>query len=305
MQKVRLFGTYLQSDSIQSNLSSWIPELTLFPCDVTQANEIENILRKTQPQVIFHLAGISYVPQAEQNPFLTYQINTLAVNFLLEGVAKICPKARVILISTSEVYGKVSATEVPLTESHAINPCNSYAASKAMMEVIARYKINYNRLDVLILRSFNHSGPRQSDQFVISNFCRQIARIKLGLAEPVLKVGDLEAQRDFTDVRDIVRGYWLAATQGRPGEIYNLCSGEAHSIEQITSRLIKIAGEPIKVLQDPSRLRKSDLPILLGSYKKFNQDTTWEPLHTLDSTLKETLQYWMTCEEKIKMAQRP
>jgi GDP-4-dehydro-6-deoxy-D-mannose reductase len=297
--KINLFGTYLQPDSIQPNLGPWTLKLKLFPCDITRPSEIESILRELQPNLIFHLAGISYVPEAEQNPLLTYQVNALAVNHLLEGVFKICPSTRVILISTSEVYGKVTSADLPLTECHPINPYNAYSASKAMMEIITRYKINRHGLNALILRSFNHTGPRQSDQFVISNFSKQIARIKLGLEEPELKVGDLDTQRDFTDVRDIARGYWLAAIQGRSGEIYNLCSGNAYAIRQITSLLIELAGMPIKVFQDPSRLRKSDLPILQGSYEKFKQDTGWEPQYNLKSTLKEMLQYWMTCEETL------
>lgn len=302
--QINLFGTYLHPETIQSHLGPWVSKITFFPWDVTQPQDIESILQKTEPEIIFHLAGISYVPEAEQDPSLTYRINSLSVHYLLENVAKICSKARIVLISTSEVYGKVSVTEIPLTESHPINPCNVYAVSKVMMEVIAKYKMNAHQLNLMILRSFNHSGPRQSDQFVISNFCRQIARINLGLAEPVLRVGDLEAKRDFTDVRDIVRGYWFAATKGRTGEIYNLCSEKAYSIGQITSMLTEISEESVQVLQDPSRLRKSDLPILLGSYKKFHQDTQWEPLHTLDSTLKETLHYWILREEKLKTAQK-
>jgi len=298
--KVNLFGTYLHPDSIQPNLGPWTSKLKLFPCDITRPNEIESILQKIQPNLIFHLAGISYVPEAEQNPLLAYQVNALAINHLLEGVFKICPSTRAILISTSEVYGKVTSADVPLTELHPINPHNVYGTSKAMMEIITRYKINRDGVNALILRSFNHTGPRQSDQFVVSNFSKQIARIKLGLAEPELKVGDLDTQRDFTDVRDIVRGYWLAAHQGHSGEIYNLCSGNAYAIREITSLLIELAGIPIKVSQDPNRLRKNDLPILQGSYEKFKQDTGWEPQHNLKSTLKEMLQYWMTCEEALK-----
>ncbi|MBI1870003.1 MAG: GDP-mannose 4,6-dehydratase [Chlamydiae bacterium] len=304
---ILLSGTYLHQEETQKNLEEVATHLQLFQCDVSKSLEIERILEEVRPDLIFHLAGTAYVPQAEKNRILTYEVNTLSVEHLLSGVIKKCPKAKTILVSTSEVYGKVSPIDIPLRETQKINPCNVYGSSKAMMELIARCYINQRGLKIIILRPFNHMGPYQADSFVIANFSRQIAGIKLGLAHPYLEVGDLEPERDFTDVRDTVRGYWLASQKGQNGEIYNLSSGKAYSIREISSMLITLAACPIEIRQDPTRMRKSDLPLLVGSFEKLKRDTGWTPEHSLNSTLKDTLDFWINHEKsknqtsKIKM----
>ncbi|MBI1883665.1 MAG: GDP-mannose 4,6-dehydratase [Chlamydiae bacterium] len=296
---VKIHGTYFHLEEAKKNLGPLFSKLKLFHYDTSHPETMAKILRESSPEIIFNLAGIAYVPDAEKDKFLTYQINTLSVDNLLEGVSKICPGAKMILISSSEVYGKVKPDETPLTEKHPVNPHNIYGASKGAMELIGRYYFNHSGLQIITLRAFNHAGPRQSDRFVISNFCRQAAKIKLGISSPRLEVGDLEPQRDFTDVRDVVRGYWNAAIRGKVGETYNLCSGSAHSIKKIASMIAPLADPSIEIFQDPTRLRKSNLPLLLGSFQKFQADTGWKPDIPLEKTLQDVFEFWMKYEKAV------
>lgn len=298
-EPVKIYGTHYHEDIAQSHLRFISSSLNLVSCDITDSHAIREVLKISKPDIIFHLAGISYVPQAEQEKNSAFQINTIAVHHFLEAAREIVPKSRIVLISTSEVYGKVSPQEVPLTEAHAIQPHNVYGASKAAMEIIASESFSSEDMNIVVLRAFNHIGPRQSDRFVVSNFAHQIARIKLGLQEPVLRVGDLSALRDFTDVRDIVRGYWLAALKAKKGDVYNICSGKAYTIQEIPSRLSKLAGIDVQITTDPARLRKNDLPVLLGSFQKLKTDTGWEPEHSFEKSLKDTLEYWVNEEENL------
>lgn len=293
---IDLYGTYRDVEEVTSNLGSVSSKIRLCACDITQVMSISECLEKARPDIIFNLAGISYVPQAEINPEETYAINTLSAHHLLQNILKTCPYAKVLLMSTSEVYGKVKPEETPLVETQPLNPHNLYGASKIAMEMIARFFINRHQMNVVILRPFNHVGPYQSDRFVIANFSRQMARIKLGLQKPVLEVGDLEPKRDFTDVRDMVRGYWLAALKGRAGQTYNLCSGNAYAIKDITLKLIELSGKKIEICPIPDRMRKNDLPLLLGSFEKFKSQTGWTPQYDLESTLQETFNYWLSRE---------
>ncbi len=298
---IELYGTYRDPQEISKTLGSISSSLRLSVCDVMRPESIEENLEQIRPDIIFHLAGISFVPEAEMNLQTTYDINTFSIHHLLQSSLKFCPHAKIILISTSEVYGKIKPEETPLKETQPLNPNNLYSASKIAMEMLAKLFINRHQMNIIILRPFNHVGPCQSDRFVIPNFSRQMARIKLGLQEPVLEVGDLEPKRDFTDVRDIVRAYWLAATKGRVGETYNLCSGQAYSIKEIALKLIAFTGKKIEIRPHPERMRKSNLPLLLGSYEKFKTETGWIPQYDLESTLQETFDYWMAQENQTKL----
>ncbi len=298
---IELYGTYRDFEEIPRTLGSLSSSLQLSSCDITHPESIEENLKQIRPDIIFHLAGISFVPEAEMNLQTTYDINTFSIHHLLQSSLKFCPHAKVILISTSEVYGKVKPEETPLKETQSLNPNNLYSASKIAMEMLAKLFINRHQMNVIVLRPFNHVGPYQSDRFVIPNFSRQMARIKLGIQEPVLEVGDLEPKRDFTDVRDIARGYWLAAIKGRAGEIYNLCSGKAYSIKEIALKLIALTGKKIEIRPDSKRMRKSDLPLLLGSYEKFKSETGWTPQYELESTLQEIFNYWIAQENQTKL----
>lgn len=296
-QNSKISGTYLFEQEIQSNLAGLTENVNLYACDVSKQKDIEQLIEKERPDILYHLAGVAYVPYAEKNRTDAFMINTLSALYILEAIRKNKLKTKVILISTSEVYGKVGPEEIPIREDHVLNPCNCYASSKAAMEMIAKNAINYDEAQVIIMRPFNHIGPKQSDAFAISNFCRQIALIKLERKAPLLEVGSLDPRRDFTDVRDIVRGYTLAATKGRIGETYNICSGHDFSIREIVDLLIEISGLKIQIVQKEDRIRKIDLPILRGDFNKFEKDTYWNPKIDLKSSLKDTIEYWIGREK--------
>jgi GDP-4-dehydro-6-deoxy-D-mannose reductase len=193
---------------------------------------------------------------------------------------------------SSEEYGLVHPDEVPIKETNPLRPLSPYAVSKVGQDFLGYQYFQSYGLKVIRTRGFNHTGPRRASVFVTSSFARQLATIEAGLAEPVLKVGNLDAVRDFTDVRDMVRAYWLAVTQGRPGEAYNIATGHGITIRDLLAKLIELVGVEVKVETDPARLRPSDVEILIGDSSKFRADTGWEPRIPFDQTLRDLLDYW-------------
>ena len=186
----------------------------------------------------------------------------------------------------------VQAGEIPIKETNPLRPLSPYAVSKVGQDMLGyQYYMSY-KTDVVRTRGFNHTGPRRPPIFVCSDFAKQIVDIERGLREPVLRVGNLEARRDFTDVRDIVRGYWLALEKGTPGDVYNLCSGRSYRIREILDMLVGLAGVRVEVKQETSRMRPSDVPHLEGDYGKFQADTGWKPEIPFERTLKDLLDYW-------------
>ena len=197
---------------------------------------------------------------------------------------------------SSEEYGLVKPDEVPIKETNPLRPLSPYGVSKIAQDMLSyQYAKSYG-MKIVITRGFNHTGPRRGSVFVASNFAKQIVEIEKGKKKPVIEVGNLEAKRDFTDVRDMVRGYWLAVQKGVPGERYNLCSGKAISIQELLDMLLKLSTVEITVKQDPSRMRPSDVQILLGDNTKFKELTGWSPEIPFEKTLKDLLDYW---REKI------
>jgi len=264
----------------------------LLPCDLRDRQACAALLQQAQPDTIFHLAAIAFVPQARNEPAVAFDTNVLGTVNLLEAARRHCASARMLIVSSGEVYGKLAPSEVPATESAPVRPASIYAATKASVEAMAAaYHAGY-ALPIVLVRPFNHIGPRQSPAFVVAAFAEQIARIEVGRQEPVLTVGNLEARRDFTDVRDMVRAYLLAAEKGRPGEPYNIASGKAHSIREVLDTLLSLASCPITVRQDQALLRASDTPVLQGDASKFRAHTGWEPAVPLRTSLCDVLNYW-------------
>ena len=298
-QNSKISGTYLFEEEIRSNLVGLAENVQLHQCDVGQQKDIEALIELEKPDIVYHLAGIAFVPYAEQNRKDSFVINAMSALYLLDAIKKKNLKTKVILISTSEVYGKVDPEKIPIREDYPLNPCNCYASSKAAMEMIARNSFNHDQAQIIVMRPFNHIGPRQSDAFVISNFCRQIALIKYGKKEPILEVGSLKPRRDFSDVRDIVKGYVLAAERGQIGEAYNICSGRDYAIQKIANLLIEISGLSIEIAQKEDRIRKTDLPVLRGDYSKFGEATGWSPKIELKESLTDILEYWLKRERSI------
>ncbi len=259
-------------------------------CDVTDREAVAAVVAETRPEAIVHLAAIAFVPEAQENPEQAIRVNVGGTADLFQAAAEHAPEAVILAISSAHVYGAVAPDEVPVTEDHALAPASVYAQTKAAVETLA--DIWAGQLRIVVLRPFNHVGPGQSPRFAVSGFAQQIARIEAGRSEPVLRVGNLEAKRDFTDVRDVAEAYRLAIEAAEPHTPYNICSGEAVAIQEALDRLLALSEADIRVEEDPARLRPSDVPVLQGSAEKFIAATGWQRRDSLEQSLADTLDSW-------------
>ena len=263
---------------------------TLHTGDITVSKSLQNALHATHPDTIFHLAALT-------NPRLDYEelhrVNALGTLSLMEAVRATCPQSTIIVTSSSSIYGRVSPDTLPISEDQFFAPMTNYAASKVAQEMIAYQQFAQHNLNIIRTRAFNLTGPGESTYFVTSAFARQIAEIEVGLREPTIHVGNLDAVRDFTDVRDAVRAYQLLAEQGVPGEVYNVCSGQGTSIRELLNILLELSTRhDISVQVDPSRLQPADVPIQIGDAGKLQSLTGWSPIISLHQTLEDILNYW-------------
>lgn len=266
--------------------------VTFHEGDIEDPFSISHAVKRAAPDRIYHLAAQSYPSESWDAPVTTMRVNVEGTVNLLEAVRLHCPQARVHIAGTSAQYGWVGPDEVPIAESHAMRPGSPYGVSKVAAELTGlQYHDSYG-LHVLVTRSFNHVGPRQGDRCSIQTFCQQMAAIEAGRQEPALNVGNLEPRRDFTHVTDVARALWLLLERGAPGEVYNLCSGSATRIGDIVE-LVRACGRvPVEVRVDPSRLRPSDEPILMGDNAKLRAATGWAPEITMEQIVEELLGYW-------------
>jgi len=266
--------------------------LRLRHADLRDPELVQALVSEVQPDYILHLAAQSFVPTSFADPWDTLQNNIRAQLNLLEAVRRSARDVRVLVIGSNEEYGAPRPDELPQTEESPLRPNNPYAVSKVAQDLLGlQYHLAYG-LPVVRVRPFNHTGPGQAPRFVVPAFASQIARIEAGLQEPVMKVGNLEVARDFTDVRDIVRAYHLAVTQGEPGEVYNLASGQARSVQGILEKLLCLSAVEIRVERDPERYRPVDVPVVCGSAHKFRRLTGWEPEIPFEQTVQDVLTYW-------------
>jgi len=255
--------------------------------DLEDLVNVRGVVADAQPEAIVHLAGQAFVPAANADPLGTYNINALGTARLLEAVRDVAPRARVVVAGSAEIYGVQPRDAYPLRESAAPNPANPYAASKVAAEAFSLAAVHTYDLDVVITRAFNHIGPGQDGRFVVASFAGQLAAIAAGGA-PVLHVGNLEAQRDFLDVRDVVDAYIRLAERRTPaGSVYNVARGEAVAIKEILRRLITIARVPVEVREDPEHMRPADVPLILGDAAKLAAATGWSPQISLDRSLRD------------------
>jgi GDP-4-dehydro-6-deoxy-D-mannose reductase len=267
--------------------------LTLLTTDLRDAGATRALVAAARPDAVVHLAAQSFVGASWDMPAETVATNTLCQVHLLEALRELRPAARVVIAGSGEEYGLVEPDELPIREGNPLRPLSPYAVSKVAQDLLGyQYFKSYGQ-PIVRARAFNHTGPRRGDAFATSSFARQIAEIEAGRRPPVVEVGDLKPTRDFLDVRDVVRGYWLLLEHGTPGEVYNLCSGREWSIEQVLQLLLgqaRITG--IEVRTDPGRLRPSDVPVLRGSAEKIQQATGWRPRIAFEQTLVDLLEYW-------------
>jgi len=253
---------------------------------------LQDLFVATKPDYIFHLAAQAFVPASWADPWSTLENNIRGqLNVLLAAIA-LGTYPRVLAVGSADEYGIVTAEELPIRESNVLRPNSPYAVSKVTQDMLGYQYYASHKLPVVRVRPFNHIGPGQSPAFVTSDFAKQIAEAEAGLREPVMRVGNLEARRDFSDVRDVVRGYHLAITRGEAGEVYNLGAERSYSIRKVLDTLISFSLIPVTVEQDPARLRPSDVPEILADCTKFRSLTGWRAEIPLEQSLKDILDYW-------------
>ncbi len=259
--------------------------------DLRDAELVDSLIETAQPDMIIHLAALADVGQSFKAPWRTFENNVLAQINLLEAVKKSCPQARVLVISSAEIYGAAGGAR-GLDESTPFEPANPYSVSKLTQDMLGLQYFISHHIPVIRARPFNHIGPGQGKGFVTTDFASQIAAIEAGQREPVMFVGNLTAERDFTDARDVVRAYYLMLTQGQPGDVYNVGSGRAHSIQYLLDTLLSYSTVKIEVRQDPARMRPSDVPRRIGDAAKLRQRTGWEPIIPFEQSLLDILNDW-------------
>ncbi|MDF1545357.1 MAG: SDR family NAD(P)-dependent oxidoreductase [bacterium] len=286
-----VYGSALANEPLD-NIAQIKREVRLAQLDITNPTQCNRVLKRINPDYLFHLAAFSSVGQSFQHERATYKINFDGTLNMLEAASGLSRLKKFLFTSSADCYGSFQPVNKTLREEQPLNPISPYAISKVAAEHACRLYSRQGRIPVVISRSFNHAGPRQNENFVIPSFSLQIAAIEAGKQKPVMQVGGLTARRDICDVRDIVRGYRLMATKGKAGEIYQLCSGKTLSIEQILAHLLAQAEVRIEVQTDKSRIRKNDIPILRGSNRKAVQELGFQSRYKINRTLKDTLDYF-------------
>lgn len=260
--------------------------------DIMDKQSVGDLLNEIRPDYIFHLAAQSSVALSWKNPGLTVDVNIKGSLNVLDAIRELDYKPRVLLIGSGEEYGYVKPSEVPVNEDNVLRPGNIYAATKACQNMLGKIYSQAYGMDIMMVRAFNHVGPNQAPLFVVSDFCKQVAEIEKGLHEPVMRVGNLSARRDFSDVRDVVRAYTLLMEHGQAGENYNVGSGKAIAIQEILDMILSFAKTSITVEVDPARLRPVDVPVIGADVTKLEACTGWKREIELERTIEETLEYW-------------
>ncbi|HBU69950.1 MAG TPA: GDP-mannose 4,6-dehydratase [Elusimicrobia bacterium] len=278
--------------SKKDNIEHLMDKINLLECDLRDASSVEKTIQQIKPEKIFHLAAQSFVPTSWNAPAETITTNIIGQLNIFEACLKVGVNPFIQIACSSEEYGMVKPEETPIKETNPLRPLSPYGVSKVGQDLLGyQYAMSY-KLNIIRTRGFNHTGPRRGEVFVESNFAQQIARIEKGKQDPVIHVGDLTARRDYTDARDMVKGYWLATEKCIPGEVYNICRGKDWTIQKVLDILLSYSKIKVTVKQDPSRMRPSDVKILLGDNTKFYNQTGWKPEIPFETTLLDLLNYW-------------
>lgn len=267
------------------------PFITPVEGDLLNRDDVKRAVHQSEPDVIYHLAGQAYPAKSWRNPAFTLAVNTGGTANLLEAAVEY-GRPKVVVVTSAEIYGHVTEAELPIIEETRPRPRHPYGISKwAAAELVRLYWERF-QLPVFEARPFNHIGPRQALGFVVPDFASQIAALKLGQADATIRVGNLDAKRDFCDVRDVVRAYKMISELAKPGESYLICSGQPVPIYLLLNKLVEIAGIDVKIDYDPARMRPSDIPILYGSAAKLHRHTGWQPKIHLEDSLRDVLAEW-------------
>ena len=281
--------TKMPGERLERSDSDGIQVLDL---DILDEQAVWQALASVQPDTVYHLAAQSSVAVSWERPKLTADVNIRGCISVLEAVRAQKKQIRVLLIGSGEEYGKILPQELPVCEDHPVRPDSIYAVTKACQNMIGAVYARAYGMQVVMVRAFNHIGPGQSPVFVVSDFCRQTAQIEAGSKEAVIRAGNLEARRDFTDVRDVVRAYALLAERGKAGETYNVGSGHAVRIGDILKMIVQQSKLPVRVESDPKKFRPLDVPVVEADIGRLQKDTGWEAAISLQQTLRETLDAW-------------
>jgi len=288
---VEVFGI-VRWRSRMDNILHIQDKITSVEADLKDMGSLKKCLADIKPDRIFHLAAQSFVPASWTSPAETFAINSIGQINLFEAILSLNLTPRIQIACSSEEYGQVYSDEVPMKETNELRPLSPYAVSKVAQDLLGYQYFKSYGMYVVRTRGFNHTGPRRGDVFICSNFAKQIAEIEKGIREPWLHVGNLEAKRDFTDVRDMVQAYWLSLEKCEPGDVYNLGTGKFYSMSKVVEMLVSMSDVAIETHVDPKRLRPSDVEILLSDSTKFRSATGWEPKIPFRQSLEDLLNYW-------------
>ena len=288
--------------SNKDNITAFEKRLHLHECELRDPYSVMGLLKEIRPQRIYHLASQSNVAASWNSPRETLVNNITAQLNIFEAIRQLdLPDTRIHVAGSSEEYGLVYKHELPVKEVNPLRPLSPYAVSKVTQDTLAhQYHQSYG-LHVVRTRAFNHTGPRRGDVFVTSSFARQIVEIEMGKREPVIRVGNLKAKRDFTDIRDVVKAYVIALEHCEAGSVYNIGSGVAVSIKQVLDLLLGMSKLIIQIKEDPEKMRPSDVPVMVSDSSRFMQQTGWRPRIPFKQSLLDLLQYW---REKLGRKQK-
>lgn len=283
---MEVFATKLPNSQWESTLAR------VYDLDIMEKDDIVDLLFEIRPDYIFHLAAQSSVGVAWKRPGMTVDVNIKGSINVMDAIRELYYKPRILLIGSGEEYGHIEEGETPIRENNPLRPGNIYAATKVCQNMIGHIYSQAYDMELVLVRAFNHIGPGQAPLFVVSDFCKQVAEIERNLREPVMKVGNLAARRDFTDVRDVVKAYVKLVQMGIPGETYNVGRGQAIAIKDLLQMIVERSTADIKVEIDPAKIRPVDVPVIEADTRKIYDLTGWKPEISLEQTISETLEYW-------------
>lgn len=269
--------------------------------ELTDPETIARAIEDTQPECVLHLAAQSFVPASLKDPRPTYEVNFFGTLNLLQALKTNGFCGRMLYVGSAEVYGAVRTEDLPITESCPMRPRSPYGVSKAAAELLCYQWAQTQNMDIVMARPFNHVGPGQATHFVVPDFARQLTEIKFGRRDSVIRVGNIDVTRDFTDVRDVVEAYFTLIEDGDAGEVYNVCSGHEYGVRDVLNELIRLAGIECEIVVDENRLRSAEQQRACGSFEKLAKRTGWAPRIALSESLRDVLAY---CEGKLKIGNK-
>ncbi|MBA3723907.1 MAG: GDP-mannose 4,6-dehydratase [Candidatus Levybacteria bacterium] len=285
-------GTYRSASSLDQ-LGELQDQITLKLLNLDNPDAVSEFFKDEKPDHIYHLAAQASPFLSFKNPSDTITNNIIAQLNVFEALREHAMKStRVLSVATGEMYGVVKPSDIPIDEDTPLRPISPYSVSKIAQDYMSLQYVLAHDLDIVRMRPFNHIGPGQKEGYVVADFAKQIAEIEKGKREPILSVGNLEAKRDFTDVRDMVKGYVLALEKGEKGEVYNIGSGNSHRINDMLQLLLSYSTKMVELKIDPARFRPIDVPEVVCDYGKFHKRTGWKPEIPFEKTLQEILDYW-------------